>query len=1749
MFDDATAFHVSAQTHPLHCSLNCETREFQQGQTVAQIIHDFDFAERHGFPVVELVFNGRRALVPMEEWTKVRPRAGVFVEIYYPVHGPLAGALLSAIITSAAGTIATAAVGSLGAFAVSLATAAITVIGALVVNALIPPASTGAAGSQGDTNFAITGTANEQRPYGVFPRVLGRRRIFPPMTARGFTEVIDGEIYYRGRYTFGSGPVMLEDLRIGTTPISEFSDVEIEFLNVDEARTLAAIPDISEQVTAWRTGVEPMTLYPDDVAEDPESVRLLQHTPTVRFTRERCTSAQLDITFNQGLAHIKDTDDLREMSVDFHFTYRRVGDQDFIEAGQMTCTAAERSLVRFTHSIEFPAEGEYEVRVERLSEDSDDISRPDDSYLSAVRSFRTGQLPSHANISEISIRMRASEQLNGQVDSLNATVQQLAPIWDGAAWTEPQPVRHPAWIYASELMGAHLRRPRTTSELIVEDLKAWADQEPHWTFDYVIDTKMRVQDVLELVAPAGRARWGYVDGRYSIIRDGAAGAPRQIFTPRNSWGFKGEKVFSREIHGLRLRVRSERLEWEQDEITAYADGYGPHNASEFETLDLPGVVVTKDDLEVGNAWRLGRYHLAVNELRPEKFSFYSDWEHIRSTRGDKVSIVHDVPATGYSAARVKGVVTNAGQVQSLRLDEELDLPAGSYRMIARSALGEITHFGVTLAGGAWSVDGGGVPDHLVSAGDLLGVYDVTQETLDLVITAIEPGPNESALIRGVPASPAVLAADTGTIPTYDPVVTVVGGGFGPPLATVYQTVTGRAVAISGRNGVLTPRIGVDLIPRGYTEETKALLRWRRPGQQAWHVASPQSAIGTILTDALTDGENYQVEVQTVDAQGRGRGYVSAGTHQARARNFDYVAPVGWIASEGMDGITLYGEPYPYEDFAAFRIYGAAADSDDLTLLSTVSDPFFPYSGELSRFRISATDHSGNESPLTEFLTAVPRGVAVEDLGGSVMDLFNTINASITQVQTDIAEAVEAVGSVAANAANAALSEEAAATSAANAGSSAQASTAAADASAASATEAESSASAASVQRQQAQTARGQAETYAQQSAASAENADGAATAATQTLRVFARAGGQAGNLAPYHHEHDVATGTGWDRSHGDGIAGSPGGGDAVRLADVARMHPPYSGGLTSRRIRVRAWVETTAVTDHFRFCLRGGGGPDVAGILAYIGDSMSLGPGWHQVEVEATVTTSANFWYPAIDMGPSTDRVLIADMIWEDITDEHAIGQVEAAAQILQQAVADLEGNVAASITLQVVAGSSGARLELVADGGPSGARIDADNILLNGTVRTPHLAAGAVTADRLAIAFGGNLLRNSDLAEGLLGWELGKSGNVGNQSIMSLRPPGSWSGQTYSVLELRQNGTDTSGYADIRSVNFDASGNLDRRGIPIRGGQWYELSVQCSMHRTKLRLMIGWITEDGTWIGHASFGLPGWEDFAGVASDSSNPDNWPRYRVKCRAPSNAAFAQAFFRNEGTESGTSSVLFMHKPLFGETTEAAIEPMPWSPGPKTVIDGGGIRTNSVTAGMGIFNGPIGSGNYVAGVQGWSVDEDGNAEFANLASRSWMQVGSVSDGVTVVNPNARTLNNGHIITEKYLGATTLDQFWQIAVSLKYRARSKGNNGQIQSSGGNDGNWRNYVNRTQVRLQMRTKTGGTWSGWSTLHTWGYRDSTAWGQVNTVKNLHGVYEDVGLRLIADVDTRHSEGSSPTAAASYQNIDDYSLVARAVVR
>ncbi len=878
------SLNVVGQTHPLHRpDLFAERRA---GDTVAEIVASVDWDDRWGPPVVILRRAGHEWEIARSLWHVVRPNEGTDVYLGVRVQGPVIGAVASALIPAAAswaaGTVFGLAAGTLG---YTLVVAGISIIAGLAINALIPPPEQPEFDSPERSDvFFISGIRNRANPYGAWPKVYGRHRMFPDKMATGYSETINSnEGYFRGRMTFGYGPVALENLRIGTTEISQFQDVELEFRNVDEAKTLAMQGSLAPLVKAWHTGAATMELYPQDITEDTYNVQLdtgagngVPGPEAVRTTRPGTTEASIDITWPGGLGKIDGGDqagDFKTLFMTLRFWWRESPGGAWQFHAERDFEEATRDPTRRIERIVFPEAGTYDIRVQvvNLNDNDDYTSLLRDTFLTAIRSISPADTTGDPDVAEVAFRIRASEQLSGELDNLNAIVHGLVPSWsESGGWTAPDYNRHPAWIYLDAIRGNHLpaadRIP--DEEIDLPAFAAWAGSEPHWTCDTVVRGDKRVADVLDLIAASGRARRALVDFRQSIVRD-VDQPVRHIFGPRNSWGFRGQITFPKEIHGFRVLVRSEDAEWQEDEIVVYADGYDASTATELETLRLPGTVLTSDDTDQSNAYRLAVYHLNAAKLRRETYEWNADWESFLLTRGDRVQVVHDVPVVGVGQARV---TAKDGAV--LTLDEDFGV-SGAHALKVVESDSTITALTASGAGRDWTVSSGDASG--VAVGDKVVVFETDAEILDLRITGIYPDTDGSARITAVADAPGVRGADSGTIPDYVPVVGTVPGLSGPAAPVILEAYSDERSTDRDKAGVVYPRVVMYFAPR-VTQETGGQflqIRWRKAPGAEWQLG-PFLPVDALYahTGRLVEGETYDVQARTIDAEGRSQGWVT-----------------------------------------------------------------------------------------------------------------------------------------------------------------------------------------------------------------------------------------------------------------------------------------------------------------------------------------------------------------------------------------------------------------------------------------------------------------------------------------------------------------------------------------------------------------------------------------------------------------------------------------------------------------------------------------------------------------------------------------------------------------------------------------------------------------------------------------------------------------------------------------------------------
>lgn len=970
----------------------------------------------------------RREPVPVarEHFARVRPKAGTITTVMlWPSGGGGGGKdilrvilgivvlIVAVVAASFVGPLVAPLVGEALSLVVGAVVAtAITVVGNLLINALIPPSRPRTpeerlAGLAADRSaFYLQGASNRAKPYGVIPVHLGRLRRYADLAAEWFTEIVGNDQYLRGFLTWGLGRLKISDLKIGETPLSEYEGVEV--------RTVEGV-----------AGDGPPQIYTDDAHTEGLSLQLtLAGGWQTRETIAGIDEFQVEIAFPAGLFLIANNDPHGTMiarTIEFDAEMAPTGTEDWtaiawanatefgfgtpgkIVITDKTRTGQPRRVGRAKPNPAGNPTKQWRVRLRRLNGPAGGHGS-DDSYWAALKSIKHvlplgPQLVGKLAYTEL--RIKATGQLNGTIQELNAIVESYVKPFDENGFTGAEIVsRNPAEHFAHVATHWSALRPIAAGRIDWFNLVEWRDAcaapaqdgEPKWMFDRVLESPSSLGRVLDEIAAAGRARRGLPGGKHGVIRDLPQTVPKQHFTPRSSWDYAIDIPFRRRLHAVRVRYNKGGL-GQEAEIVVYDDGYsldgsvpGTVAATEIETVEAIGY--TRE----AQVWRDWRYWLAVQKLRPHSHELSADVEHlVAGGRGVLVRCTHEVPGFGLGSARIKTTsVDGGGEFTGVTIDAEVTMEAGkSYGVRFRNPAGSFYTTVATVPGVTKTLTFS-VPQPAswdLRVGDLLGFGLADKESVELLLNGVSPGANLSARLFLVDAAPGVHTADTGPIPAFNPQIT-----RPPPDARKPEVPAIRA--IKSDESVLEQRVGGALVvrfvaefnpPQGQPVPEYIQARWRRIDATPWTPGSLQPSAGLVYSGVgVVQGETYRIEFRHVAESGLASDWVGA-THTIVGKTTrppdvptlavagDHVvwtypnAPLDVLHGGGFTLRFHYGD-----DPALPDLWGSAAAAHE----GLIADTRFPTSllppGTLT-ILAKAVDADGNES--------VAPAVLIKDIGG------------------------------------------------------------------------------------------------------------------------------------------------------------------------------------------------------------------------------------------------------------------------------------------------------------------------------------------------------------------------------------------------------------------------------------------------------------------------------------------------------------------------------------------------------------------------------------------------------------------------------------------------------------------------------------------------------------------------------------------------------------------------------------------------
>ena len=979
---------VSAAPHPFRIAT--VQRVIITGSTLSEILEEFQ-PELELRPFAHIFLSGH--LIPEENWRLIRPKSGTRVEIRVvptgggggkknPIRLILQIAVLAASIflpplLFSEAFLAGSIIGSLTVG--KLISGGILLAGGLLVNAIAPPPKSklpqlSAGGSTGrdSPTLSIEGARNQFRPFSVIPRVLGKHRMTPPYAALPFTEIVGDDQFLRVMVTWGYGPLAaLVNLKIGETDIAEFEGVEIE--------TVLGAP-----------GDPDMTLYPNQVFEDSFSIKLTGANATppspfnVRTSQVDADELSIDIILPEGLIGFPDDEANRNLLGDkfpitatFVIEYSITGADSWtpIPDSPISKRAKTTSTVRIG-SRWIVARNQYDVRIKKTTNDGDEEAvqiRFNISFWTVLRTITNEDPVNLPGLAKTVIRIKASDQLNGIVDQLNAEASAKILDWNGADWVLAE-TSNPASIFREVLQGPGNARPIADARIDLPGLQAWHLFCANNGLEYnmVQDFPSSVFDTLRDVTSVGRASPTMIDNKWSVVIDQVQSTVIQHFTPRNSKGFRSQKLFPDSPHAFRVRFVNRDEGWRQDERIVYDDGFNVNNATKFEGLDLSGIT------DPDHIFKDARFHIAVARLRPEIYTLTTDVEYIICKRGDLIRVTHDVPLFGVGTGRVTVVTDDTTNVISINLDERVEaIFSNLYAVRTRGSDGSTQLNNVTVV-----ADSDGLTDLLTfvtpvliangpKVGDL-ALYGLRgSESVELVVRDIHPQGELSATLSLLDAAPAVHTADAGPIPLYTSQLTPVTGLAHPVILDIKSDE--KTLLLSSEGGFqIRMLVTLGFVSNRPPQVEQVQLRYSIDGEDDpfKHVRAEPSA-GEVSILGVEEGFTYAVQarylVQTENGNRFAGPFSPAFTHTVIG--FSTLPPDVdvLLLEESRLAWTYTDSP---RDFAGFRIkHNSGNDTNWATgtllnvgLITTTEFSLgsFP-SGPTRTFMVKAVDLANNES--------------------------------------------------------------------------------------------------------------------------------------------------------------------------------------------------------------------------------------------------------------------------------------------------------------------------------------------------------------------------------------------------------------------------------------------------------------------------------------------------------------------------------------------------------------------------------------------------------------------------------------------------------------------------------------------------------------------------------------------------------------------------------------------------------------------
>lgn len=673
MTNDKTNIRAVYSPHPLLPTAGrTEYKIPLKGQTLYDLLNEFP--EKIHRLDVHAFINDR--LIPRSEWHTTNIKEGDQVCLKQAVHGgdsksnPLQIILMIVVLAVAMYTGQYWAVEGVWGTASYVGYAAVMIAGTLLVQALFPvkmPTGDDAP----DQTYGISATSNRARPYDPLPLVVGTVRIFPDVGAKPYVEQTAKDAFLNEMFNYGFGNLVIANTKIGDTLMSDYQEVAYQYTDLANSNTQ-------------------LTLFPANV-DSVEGGSLEEEDGWITRTTPSDTN-RIGIDLSGSLFRSNDEGGIESLSVEIEIDYklsssntwlpftgsvdnatgrnradgrldRRGGrgepeiDTDngiYSSTGIFVITSGTTKPLRWTvNQLVDPAQ--YDVRMRRLTETFTDTKKTASLTWAQMRCFQPDD-SDYLYQNRLAVRIRATGQLNGTIKSLNSIVSAKIPVWTGSSWVT-QVSSNPAWIFlyiargqkdanGKRLWGGGLSDSRIDIEGIKE-WGAWCDAHGLGC-NFVFQSKVTLAEMLTVVSRCGRGTFTFSKGTLGAVYDQEDLPITQVFGMGNIIAdtFGVSYITKNLADEIVVKFVNEDLDYQQDEVRVTVPGItNPENPAEIELI---GCTTVEQATKEANLMAARQYY------HRRRVNFDTDIEGMMCSRGDVITLSHDLTSWGESGRLVSG---------------------------------------------------------------------------------------------------------------------------------------------------------------------------------------------------------------------------------------------------------------------------------------------------------------------------------------------------------------------------------------------------------------------------------------------------------------------------------------------------------------------------------------------------------------------------------------------------------------------------------------------------------------------------------------------------------------------------------------------------------------------------------------------------------------------------------------------------------------------------------------------------------------------------------------------------------------------------------------------------------------------------------------------------------------------------------------------------------------------------------------